>query len=201
LLKVKEMSSAEFDPGESIEDRVGLDRAYDDDRRVYMEGDSMFVAGTSSLGDVMDDVALPFALTKGTQRYIDAERVLKANPKIRRIVGHSLGGAVALELQKEHPELKSRTYGAPVVSMSSGERYKSAGDPVAALDFGAKTTAPTTLNPHSYQDLAAKVHTPGPGVGAGSYDLNGVGACPSGVASCYTEGPTGGGRPQGEAGG
>ena len=95
------MSSAEFDPAESLEDRVGLDRAYKDPRKVYMEGDSMYVAGTSSLGDAMDDLALPFGLTKGTQRYIDAERVLQANPKIRRVGGHSLGGAVSLELGKQ----------------------------------------------------------------------------------------------------
>ncbi len=75
------MSSAEFDPAESVEDRVGLDRAYAGPRKVYMEGDSMYVAGTSSLGDARDDLALPFGLTKGTQRYIDAERVLQANPR------------------------------------------------------------------------------------------------------------------------
>ncbi len=134
----------------------------------------MYVAGTSSLGDVVDDLALPFGLTKGTQRYSDAERVLQANPKIRRVVGHSLGGAVSLELQRARPELETRTYGAPVVSMTKGERYKSAGDPVSFLDFGAKTTLPTSLNPHSYQDIGDWPHTSGPGVGAGSYDQNGV---------------------------
>ncbi len=168
------MSSAEFDPAEPLEDRVGLDRAYADPRKVYMEGDSMYVAGTSSLGDAVDDLALPFGLTKGTQRYIDAEKVLQSNPKIRRVVGHSLGGAVSLELQRARPELETRTYGAPVVSMTKGERYKSAGDPVSCLDFGAKTTLPRSLNPHSYQDIGERPHTPGPGVGAGSYDLNGI---------------------------
>ncbi len=168
------MSSASFDPTESLADRVGLDRAYADPRKIFMTGDSLYVAGTSSFGDVMDDLALPFGLTKGTQRYIDGERVLKSNPKIRRVVGHSLGGAVALELQKDHPELESRTYGAPVVSMSPGERYRSVGDPVSALDFGSKRTLPHSLNPHSYQDIGERPHTDGPGVGAGSYDLNGI---------------------------
>ena len=167
------MSSAEFDPTEQLADRVGLDRAYADPRTVYMEGDSMYVAGTSSLGDVVDDLALPFGLTKGTQRYIDAERVLQSNPKIRRVVGHSLGAAVSLELQRARPELETRTYGAPVVSMTKGERYKSAGDPVSFLDFGAKTTLPKSLNPHSYQVIGERPHTPGPDVGAGSYDLKG----------------------------
>ena len=168
------MSSAEFDPAERLADRVGLDRAYADPRKVYMEGDSMYVAGTSSLGDVADDLALPFGLTKGTQRYIDAERVLQSNPKMRRVVGHSLGGAVSLELQRDHLDLHTRTYGAPVISMTPGERYKSAGDLVSFLDFGAKTTVPKSLNPHSYQDIGERPHTPGPGVGAGSYDLNGI---------------------------
>jgi len=162
------MSSAELDPATEIEDRVGLDKAYADEHKVYMEGDSLFVAGTSSLGDAVDDLALPFGLTRGTQRYSNASRVLNSNPKIRRVVGHSLGGDVSLELGKERPDLKTRTYGAPVVSMTGGERYRSAGDPVSAFDWGAKTTAPTSLNPHSYQDLANKVHNPGPDVGAGS---------------------------------
>ncbi len=87
------MTSAQLDPASVINDRVGLDRAYQDERKVFMTGDTLFVAGTSSIGDVLDDIALPFNLTRGTQRYIDAERVLAANPWIRRGVGRSLGGA------------------------------------------------------------------------------------------------------------
>jgi pimeloyl-ACP methyl ester carboxylesterase len=168
------MTSAELDPASEIEDRVGLDNAYADPHNVWMSGDSLYISGTHSMGDVADDLALPFGLTRGTQRFDEASRVLKANPRIRRVVGHSLGGAVTLELGKMRPDLKTRTYGAPVVSMSGGERYRSAGDPVSAFDWGAKTTLPTSLNPHSYQDLAQKMHTPGPNVGAGSYDLNGI---------------------------
>ena len=81
---------------------------------------------------------------------------------------------MALEMQRDRQELKTRTYGAPVVSMAPGDRYRSAGDPASIFDWGVKTTAPSSLNPHSYQDLGEKFHTPGPGVGAGSYDLNGV---------------------------
>ena len=167
------MSSATFDPAETMADRVGLDRAYADPHKVFMTGDSLYIAGTSSFRDVLDDVLLPFGMTKSTVRYGDATRVLQANPKIRRVVGHSLGGAVALEIQKERPDLKSRTYGAPVVSATGGDRYKSLGDPVSFLDFGAKTTLHKGLNPHSYQDIADKLHTAGPGVGAGSYDVGG----------------------------
>ena len=38
--------------------------------------------------------------TKHAERYQQAEKALKANPNITRVVGHSLGGSVALELQK-----------------------------------------------------------------------------------------------------
>ncbi len=57
------MTSAQLDPASAINDRVGLDRAYQDERKVFMTGDTLFVAGTSSLGDVLDDIALPFNLT------------------------------------------------------------------------------------------------------------------------------------------
>ncbi len=75
---------------------------------------------------------------------------------------------------KGPPRARDSNLWAPVVSMTKGERYKSAGDPVSFLDFGAKTTLPTSLNPHSYQGIGERPHTSGPGVGAGSYDLNGV---------------------------
>ena len=81
---------------------------------------------------------------------------------------------MSLELQRARPELETRTYVAPVVSMTPGERYKSARDPVSFLDFGAKTTLPKSLNPDRYQDIGERPHTPGPGVGAGSYDQNGI---------------------------
>ena len=136
------MTSAQLDPAADVEDRVGVDKAYADPHKVYMEGDSLFVAGTSSVGDAVDDIALPFGLTKGTQRYIDTERVLKANPKIRRIVGHSLGGAVSLELGKERPDLKTRTYGAPVVSMSGGGALQISRRPCQCLRLGCEDHSP-----------------------------------------------------------
>ena len=38
-------------------------------------------------------------------------KTLKYNPNNKRAVGDNLGGAVALELQKHHPELKSENMG------------------------------------------------------------------------------------------
>ena len=167
-------TSAALDPVHEIADRVGLDRACAASNKVYVHGDQLFVAGTSSLGDAVDDTGIPFGMTSRSQRGIDVDKVLQKMPQIRRVVGHSLGGAVALDVQGRRPELKTTTYGAPVASFQGGERYRHYGDPVSALDFGAHNSAPKGLNPHNYQDLASQVHTAGPGVGEGSYDQGGV---------------------------
>ena len=52
-----------------------------------------------------------------TSRDKAAEKALAYNPKADRVVGDGLGGSVALELQKHIPELRVRTYGAPVVDL------------------------------------------------------------------------------------
>jgi hypothetical protein len=59
-----------------------------------------------------------------TDRYKEAEKALKANPNIKRVVGHSLGGAVALELQKNYPYLKGEVYGTPYSDVLGKERAK-----------------------------------------------------------------------------
>ncbi|MFM7977895.1 MAG: hypothetical protein ACKPKO_01155 [Candidatus Fonsibacter sp.] len=120
------------------------------------------------------DNDLPFShlghLTK-SERYINAEKVLKANPNIERVVGHSLGGVVSLELQKNYPGLKSRTYGAPVLDFQGihpyynnkdVERYRNYGDPVSILDRSAHSVLNTKFYDqpvltHQYQILSKKV--------------------------------------------
>ena len=105
----------------------------------------------SNIAQKVDNV-LPFGsfgdLTT-TTRYKAAEKALKYNPNIQRAVGDSLGGAVALELQKHHPELKVRTYGAPVIDLKGAiqptwnantERFRNLGDPISMFDTSAKTT-------------------------------------------------------------
>ena len=142
-----------------MEDRVGLDKAYSLDSGVLADGDTLYVAGTKSLRDVWDDLKIPLGATSWSERYQNADRTLDASPQIRRVVGRSLGGAVTLELQSEHPErnLKTTTYGAPVFSLTgSGERFRHWLDPVAILDWGAETTLQQGINPHSYQALAAR---------------------------------------------
>ena len=139
-----------------MDDEAGLDQAYQTTEGTYTKGDTLYIAGTKSFGDVLDDIAIPLGLTNTTARHRDAALVLNANPRIRRVVGHSLGGAVALQLQKESPKLEAVTYGAPAFSLSgSADRHRELGDPVAALDFGATSSLPTSWNPHNYSRLAS----------------------------------------------
>ena len=77
------------------------------------------------------------------QRYEQAkEEQEKQGDKVKHLVGHSMGGNVALEMQKEKPHLKSTTYGAAVwqpFSTEQGDRYRHGGDPISMFDRGAKT--------------------------------------------------------------
>ncbi|MFM7988686.1 MAG: hypothetical protein ACKPKO_56175, partial [Candidatus Fonsibacter sp.] len=86
-----------------------------------------------------------------SSRYINAEKTLKEHPNIKLAVGDSLGGSVALELQKHHPELQTRTCGAPVVDITGAinppwkpdptvQRYRNAGDPISVFGSKAHTT-------------------------------------------------------------
>ena len=70
-----------------MQDREGLDRAYARDDGVYVDGETEYIAGTKSFGDVIDDLSIPFGMTRGTARYEAATRTLAANPKIRRVIG------------------------------------------------------------------------------------------------------------------
>jgi pimeloyl-ACP methyl ester carboxylesterase len=140
-----------------ISDKEGLDTAYGLPNKLFINGDTLYVAGTSSLQDVWDDLKIPFHLTSRSKRYNDAEGVLKKNQNISTLVGHSLGSAVSLELQQNHPErgFKSRTYSVPTVSFSGGDRWKEYFDPISMFDFGAHATMPSSLNPHSFARIAS----------------------------------------------
>ena len=86
----------------AIIDSDGLDKAYASENKIYIEGDTMFVAGTASLGDAVDDVSIPLGRTDRTKRYEQASMALAKSPQVTRVVGHSLGGAVSLQIAQQH---------------------------------------------------------------------------------------------------
>jgi hypothetical protein len=130
-----------------ITDKEGLDKAYAANEKLYVNGKTMYVAGTSNLQDAWDDLKIPFGLTSKAKRYKDADALLAENPQVENLVGHSLGGASVLELQKNHGEktFNTNVYGTPTLSFKNpnkitDNRYRNFTDPISILDRGAATT-------------------------------------------------------------
>ena len=106
-----------------------------------------FVANTASSIATRVENVLPFGRfgdLKTSSRYITAEKALIDNLYIFRVVGDSLGRSVVLESQKNHPELKSRTYSAPVVDVAvrpnaNADRYRMFGNPISMFDTSTQT--------------------------------------------------------------
>ena len=136
---------------------IGLQKAYNSYNKVHVDGDTMFIAGTSNKQDWIDDFTkIPFyGDVKQSKRYTDVIQTVKQNPNVKKVVGHSLGGSVALELEKSMPNtFESTTYGAPVVSFKGGNRYRHKNDLISAFDFGAKSVG-FSINPieaHSFKN-------------------------------------------------
>ncbi len=138
---------------EPLEDREGIQRAYQQGDS-YTRGDTMYVAGSHTATDWYDDFTkVPFwGDLRNSHRYKQADKMLAANPQVHNIVGHSLGGSVTHELQRNHPGLRTVTYGSPAVSMpgSSGERYRNQYDPVSFFDRGATQK----VHPNPFQQIS-----------------------------------------------
>ena len=148
----------------AIPDEWGLKEAYNDEESVVNHGDTLYIAGTHSLRDVLDDALIPLHLVRNSQRYQQALAALqRADGRVKYLSGHSLGGAVAAVLQEDAvagrlgPKYRGfrevRTYGAPLLhsdQIPNLHAYRRAWDPISALDSGAATTSAPTWNPHSY---------------------------------------------------
>ena len=68
-----------------------------------------------------------------------------------------MGGSVALELEKSIPnKYETSTYGAPVVSPTSGNRYRHGKDPFSSLGFAAKNVGvyKDRIEAHSYNNYS-----------------------------------------------
>jgi hypothetical protein len=157
--------------GPAITDATGLARAYEQGD-AYAYGDTLYIAGSHTAKDWYDDLTkVPiWGDLKNSTRYQQAEKALAAHPNIKRVVGHSLGGSVALELQKNHSGLSSRTYGAPVWDPlgqdGQVERDRHWLDPFSVFDRSANKSV--KWNPldsmsmtHDYSDIASNYQTGG----------------------------------------
>lgn len=146
------------------DDESGLKRAYGDETGpgVYYDDatHTEYVKGTSTARDVWDDVTkIPTGLTRHAERYQQADTayldLLRHGRPVDRIVGHSLGGSVALQMARDHGIKKVRTFGAPVLDLfgaSNPDRVRHPWDPVSIFDRSATRGAPN-LNPHGYNNF------------------------------------------------
>ena len=142
---------------------IGLQKAYKANKYLYVDGDTMYVAGSQTARDWWDDFTkIPvWGDSRKIQRYQDARDELSKHPEVKNIVGHSLGGSVALQLEKDNPsKFTTTTYNAPVfepwATKPAENRFRTAGDLVSSYDTGAitieKFASPLTL--HSYKGFA-----------------------------------------------
>jgi hypothetical protein len=148
----------------TIEDRVGLERAYAAPDSVYVLGSSIFVGGTQisrfgeNFRDMFDDLKIPIPGGYGTRdsyRYAQVQKAIAAHPEATHIIGHSLGGAVALEAAKNYG-LIATTYGAPVTDLrpktlleEAPMRFGNRGDPISMMDSKAQGGF-VAGNPHGF---------------------------------------------------
>ena len=149
-------------------DELGLDRAYENPVGTHYDPSTktLYVKGSVTPTDWVDDAMyIPSDATESTERYqqaMEAYKDLKSQGKdVDRVVGHSLGGAVALTMQKNLKIPDSRTFGAPVMDFNAfghNERYRHPTDFVSIMDRGATWGPWSGVNPlssHSYRGFGS----------------------------------------------
>ena len=133
-----------------IPDEWGLKEAYNDEQSVVHHGDTLYIAGTHTLRDVLDDTLIPLHLVRNSQRYQQALAALQsANGRVKYLTGHSLGGAVAAVLQEDAvagrlgPNYRGfrevRTYGAPLLHSDHSEFARVSSRVGSHLRFGRRS--------------------------------------------------------------
>lgn len=145
-----------------VDDRTGLERAYATSNRLYVEGDTLYIAGTQDAVDIVDDAKLPFDGVSRTARYLAAERILEQNPEIDHIVGHSLGASVAADLALRL-STTYELYALPAWYRTKTNRqllpehvHSEMYDPISVAGKQHDRSRPSTYNPHAYQTKAKR---------------------------------------------
>lgn len=118
-----------------------MDDAYSSDSGVFVLDRTAYVSGTRSTSDLFLDIGLPFGSAFHNRRFQELDRLYHSG-RIDRVVGHSLGGAIAHAFGTRN-DVEVVTYGAPgpFVKQTIGRevRMRDYLDPVSVLDFAAVT--------------------------------------------------------------
>jgi hypothetical protein len=106
LINVQSIPDLEDDPPQTppdISDEDGLTKAYAATNGLHQHYNKLFIAGTRDFPrDHWDDLKIPFHQTLNGKRGRDAEAYYKAHHEVDTVIGHSLGGAIALNLQSRY---------------------------------------------------------------------------------------------------
>ena len=156
-----------------------MKQAYESKDGLHQHYNNLFIAGTRDWpGDAIDDSKLPMNdILHKTHRGRTADAYYRSHHEIDTAIVHSLGGSVALALEKQYKKegnnpyglIQSKTFGAPVISGNcSGpdpNRIRWAGDPISALDFNSTTVMPSFKqrwrnSAHTYYGLCIKDAVP-----------------------------------------
>ena len=119
MAKIQSQLGKMLETNNKISNTQGIKIAYDRNNKVYVKGNKMYVGGTTSMRDWRQNFTnLETGRIREMDRYKEARRVLLENPQVDTLLGHSMGGSVVLELNKEFKDksYKTRTYDAPVIS-------------------------------------------------------------------------------------
>jgi hypothetical protein len=154
-----------------ISDEDGLTKAYEATNGLYQHYNKLFIAGTRDFPrDHWDDLKIPINQTLDGKRGRDAEAYYLSHHEIDTVIGHSLGGAIALNLEQKYGKkgdnpygiIQSKVFGSATASLPGGgkvDRIRWFGDPISALDFNATTVIPSLSqrwnnSAHSFSGLS-----------------------------------------------
>lgn len=136
-------------------------------QKIYADNSVLYIAGTSSIDDVITDLFIPMQQIRQTERYQYAYDYIKKNEnkesQIIEVVGHSLGSAIGEALSQDFPNIYFRLYGSPSIQGNQSKRvmyYRHPYDPVSITNIMPNLTEMPLLegiNPHAYDQYA-----PGP---------------------------------------
>ena len=167
MTKIEAQLNKMLNSNGKISNTQGIKLAYDRDNKIFVKGNKMYVGGTTSTRDWQQNFTkLKTGGIRDMDRYKEAKKVLLENPQVDTLLGHSMGGSVVLELNKEFKDknYKTRTYDAPVVSLiapifgidkptEQHKRFRMTGDLVSSLDNAAISYDTNTFNPVSNHDI------------------------------------------------
>ena len=163
---------------QDISDEEGMKNAYETRDGLYQHYNKLFISGTKDPIDFVDDLKLPFNNTLNlTTRGRTADAYYRSHHEIDTVIGHSLGGSVALALEKQYKKegnspygiIQSKTFGSPTVSANftnnNPNRIRYFGDPISFFDNNATTVMPSLgfrwkNSAHSYKGLFIKDAVP-----------------------------------------